>query len=146
MQPGDLVPDDLVIDQTGVTRRLSDWRGRALAVTFVYTRCPLPDFCPAMDRQFGVLQKAIAADTRLRGRAHLVSVSFDPGHDTAAAVRRHAEARAADPTIWSYLTGTEASIDHLTSRFGVSTIHEQTPARRSTHGLRTAIDRSTGVS
>lgn len=139
MQPGDLVPDDPVIDQTGLTRRLSDWRGRALAVTFVYTRCPVPDFCPAMDRQFGVLQKAIAADGRLRDRAHLVSVSFDPAHDTAALIRRHAEARGADPALWSYLTGTEASIDHLTSRFGVSTIHEQDAGETITHNLRTAI-------
>src|SRR5205823_13189477 len=49
MAPGDAVPDDALVDQSGATTRLTDWRGRALAVTFVYTRCPVPDFCPLMD-------------------------------------------------------------------------------------------------
>ena len=60
MKPGEEVPDDPLLDQAGATRRLSDWRGQALAVTFVYTRCPLPDFCPMLDRRFGELQRAIA--------------------------------------------------------------------------------------
>src|SRR5262249_43649371 len=121
MQPGDEVPDDPLVDQTGAVRKLSDWRGRALAVTFVYTRCPLPDFCPAMDRGFSALQEAIKKDARLAARMHLVTVTFDPAYDTPAVIRRHADARGADPAVWSYLTGVQASIDHLTSRFGVST-------------------------
>jgi protein SCO1/2 len=137
MQPGDLVPDDPLVDQVGVTRRLSDWRGRVLAVTFVYTRCPLPDFCPAMDRGFSALQKALKEDARLTARAHLVTISFDPAHDTPPVIRRHAEALGADPAIWSYLTGAPAAIDHLTSRFGVSTIAGE--ADTITHNLRTAI-------
>jgi protein SCO1/2 len=137
MQPGDLVPDDPVIDQTGATHKLSDWRGRVLAVTFVYTRCPLPDFCPAMDRRFAALQKAIKNDATLSTRAHLVTVSFDPAHDTPAAIRRHAEARGADPAGWSYVTGSKAAIAHLTSRFGVSAIAGE--ADTITHNLRTAI-------
>lgn len=137
MQAGDVVPDDSLIDQTGATRRLSDWRGRALAVTFVYTRCPLPDFCPAMDRGFSALQKAIKNDPRLSAHAHLVTVSFDPAHDTPAAIRRHAEARGADPAVWSYVTGDEPAIAHLTSRFGVSTMAGE--ADTITHNLRTAI-------
>ena len=139
MQPGDLVPDDPLVDQAGATRRLSDWRNRALAVTFVYTRCPLPDFCPAMDRGFLALQKAIAADAGLRARVHLVTISFDPAHDTPAVIRRHADAEGADPAFWSYTTGTPAAIDHLTSRFGVSAIQEQDAGETLTHNLRTAI-------
>jgi protein SCO1/2 len=139
MQPGDLVPDEALVDQTGATRRLSDWRGRVLAVTFVYTRCPLPDFCPAMDRQFRALQKAIAADPPLRDRTHLVSVSFDPAHDTPDVIRRHAESLGADPGFWSYLTGSERAIDQLTSRFGVSAIQERDKGETFTHNLRTAI-------
>jgi protein SCO1/2 len=139
MQPGDTVPDDLLQDQTGATRKLSDWRGHPLAVTFVYTRCPLPDFCPLMDRHFADLQRAIKNDPQLRDRAHLVSVSFDPSHDTPAAIRAHAEARGADPAVWSYLTGTPAAIDHLTSRFGISAIAEKDAGETFTHNLRTAI-------
>ena len=115
IKPGDLVPDDPLIDQSGATRRLSDWRGRALAVTFVYTRCPLPDFCPAVDRGFAALQKAIKEDGRLATRVHLVTVSFDPAHDTPVVIRRHAEARGADPAVWSYMTGAAAAIDRSCS-------------------------------
>ena len=60
--PGDEVPDVELVDETGATRRLSEWRGRALAVTFIYTRCPLPDFCPLMDRQFADVQQIITDD------------------------------------------------------------------------------------
>jgi len=139
MQPGDLVPDAPLVDQTGGPRKLSDWRGKALAVTFVYTRCPLPDFCPAMDRNFETLQKAIKRDAPLRARAHLVTVSFDPTHDTPAVIRRHAEARGADPAVWSYLTGTPAAIEAMTSRFGVSAMADKEAPGTITHNLRTAI-------
>ena len=139
MNPGDEVPDDPLQDQTGAARRLSDWRGRTLAVTFVYTRCPLPDFCPLMDRHFGALQRAIASDAGLRDRVHLVSISFDPAHDTPAVIAAHANAKGADPRTWSYLTGSAAALDRLTSRFGVSTISDKNPAQTLTHNLRTAI-------
>jgi protein SCO1 len=139
MAPGDEVPDEGLEDQSGRTRKLSDWRGRALAVTFVYTRCPLPDFCPLLDRRFAELQRAIQADPALRDRAHLVSISFDPAHDTVEVIRAHAKARGADPQTWSYLTGSQAAIDRLTSRFGVSAINEKDDARSITHNMRTAI-------
>jgi protein SCO1/2 len=144
MRPGDVVPDDPLTDQEGQVRTLTDWRGRALAVTFVYTRCPVPDFCPLMDRHFADLQRAIKEDPDLQTRAHLVSVSFDPAHDTPAVIATHARARGADPRIWSYVTGTREAIDHLTSRFGVSAIDERDTAQTITHNLRTAIVDSKG--
>jgi protein SCO1/2 len=137
MQPGDVVPEDALTDQTGAERRLSDWRGRALAVTFVYTRCPLPDFCPLMDRHFQELQQAIKADAALKDRVHLVSISFDPVHDTPDIISAHAAMRGADPAVWTYATGRPAAIAHLTSRFGVSAI--QDAGQLITHNLRTAI-------
>lgn len=139
MDPGDVVPDDALQDQTGTTRRLSDWRGLALAVTFVYTRCPVPDFCPVMDRHFADLQRAIRADPALRDRAHLASVSFDPQHDTPAVIAAHAKERGADAAVWSYLTGDAQAIDHLTSRFGVSALAEHDAPQTITHNLRTAV-------
>lgn len=139
MGAGDAVPDDPLVDQTGATRRLTDWKGQALAVTFVYTRCPVPDFCPLMDRHFADLQRAILADRSLRDRVHLASISFDPVHDTPAVIAAHARERGADPRVWSYLTGEAAAIDHLTSRFGVSAIEEHDAPESITHNLRTAV-------
>ena len=139
MAPGDAVPDDALVDQTGAARRLADWQGKALAVTFVYTRCPVPDFCPLMDRRFADLQKAILADAALRDRAHLASISFDPRHDTAETIKAHAKTRGADPRVWSYLTGDPQVIEHLTSRFGVSVIEEHDTPQSLTHNLRTAV-------
>lgn len=139
MAAGDPVPEDALVDQSGATRHLSDWRGQTLAVTFVYTRCPVADFCPLMDRHFADLQRAILADGGLREKVHLVSITFDPAHDTPAVITAHAKERGADPRVWSYLTGAPAAIDHLTSRFGVSAIDEHDSADSITHNLRTAV-------
>ena len=139
MNPGDPVPEEPLTDQAGAVHRLSDWRGQALAVTFVYTRCPLPDFCPLMDQHFAELQRLIDGDQALRHHVHLVSISFDPTHDTPAVIAAHASAHGADGQTWSYLTGTTAAIDALTSRFGVSTIKGDDGGTLITHNLRTAV-------
>ncbi len=67
LEPGDEVPDVALIDESGATRRLSEWRGRTLAITFIYTRCPLPDFCPLMDRQFADVQQIVTDDEACAG-------------------------------------------------------------------------------
>jgi protein SCO1/2 len=139
MAPGDTVPDDVLIDQTGAPRKLSEWRGKALAVTFIYTRCPLPDFCPLMDRQFAAVQKAAGSDPVLADRVHLVSISFDPAHDTPAVLQSHANGLHADPRVWTFLTGAPEAIDHVAERFGVSVIHEQDSTQTITHNLRTEV-------
>ena len=84
LEPGQRVPDVRLVDESGRARSLSDWKGRVLAVTFVYTRCPLPDFCPRMDQHFREVQRQLLADPSLRGRAALLTVSFDPAFDTPA--------------------------------------------------------------
>jgi protein SCO1/2 len=139
MKPGDTVPDDRLRDQSGTPRKLSDWRGKALAVTFIYTRCPLPDFCPLMDHQFAAVQQAVARDAALRGRVHLVSVSFDPAHDTPAVLKQHAAGLHADPAVWSFLTGEPVAVSHVAERFGVSVIDEKDAPQTLTHNLRTAV-------
>jgi protein SCO1/2 len=60
IQPGDMVKDATLIDQDGKMRRLSEWRGHRLALTFVYTRCPLPEFCPLMNQHFRTVQSRLA--------------------------------------------------------------------------------------
>ncbi len=139
IEPGTEAPDTELIDQEGRTRRLSHWRGKTIAVTFVYTRCPLPDFCPRMDRNFKAVQEALQSDAALASRAHLLSVSFDPDYDTPQIMAAHAKRIGADPAIWSYLTGERKAVDHLAGAFAVSVMREDQPLQEIMHNLRTAI-------
>jgi protein SCO1/2 len=139
IEPGTEVPDAELIDQEGRTRRISEWRGRTIAVTFVYTRCPLPDFCPLMDRHFKAAQTALTADPALASRVHLLSVSFDPDYDTPAVITAHAQRVGADPAVWSYLTGARGAVDRFAGAFGVSVMREAQPAQEIIHNLRTAV-------
>jgi protein SCO1/2 len=136
---GDEVPDVGFVDQSGTTRRLSDWRGRVVAVTFIYTRCPLPNFCPLMDRHFAAVQTSIREDPRLRDGAHLVSVSFDPRFDTPTVLAAHAKRFGADPSTWSFMTGEQDAIDRFAGAFGVSIIRDDAGVEEIVHNLRTAV-------
>lgn len=138
LDPGDTVPDTELQDQDGHTRRLSDWKGKAIAVTFIYTNCPMQDFCPLMDRRFAEIQKAVAADPALARSLHLVSVSFDPARDTPPVLKAHAKTLGANPELWSFLTAAEPAIETFASRFGVSIMREGSDAS-ITHNLRTAV-------
>jgi protein SCO1/2 len=139
LDPGEPVPDTVLQDESGQPRRLTDWRDRAIAVTFIYTRCPMPEFCPLMERQFAEAQRLIASDPALAGAVHLVAVTFDPQHDTPDVLKAHARARGVDPRVWTYLTGTPAAIENIASRFGVSVMRDQTDRETLTHNLRTAV-------
>jgi protein SCO1 len=139
LEVGDVPPEGAFVDQLGVPRTLSDWRGSATAITFIYTRCPLPDFCPRMERHFLELQRAIGADAALRGRAKLIAISFDPAYDTPEVLRKRAEAIGADPEVWTYLTGTVDQVERFAATFGVSVIRNPEDAADITHNLRTAV-------
>jgi protein SCO1 len=136
---GDEVPDAAFLDETSTTRRLNEWRGRSLAITFIYTRCPLPDFCPLMDRQFSHVQQIVSDDAELRGRVQLLSISFDPAFDTPAVLATHAKKVGADPGIWSFMTGAEADIEAFAAQFGVSIMREGSDPGNVVHNLKTAV-------
>jgi protein SCO1/2 len=137
LKPGDEVPDTALVDQEGAPLTLVELRDAALVVTFIYTRCPLPQFCPLMDRRFAEIQSLAAADPALRGRVRLLSISFDPAHDTPAALRAHAAKMAADPNVWRFATGGEAVVDRLAATFGINVMREADGT--ITHNLRTAV-------
>jgi len=137
--PGDPAPDVQLTDETGAARTLSEWRGRTLAVTFTYTRCPLPDFCPRMDRQFAAVQREVLADERLRDRVSLLSVTLDPGFDTPQVLAGHARRAGADPRVWRFATGDREAIRAFASRFGVSIMTASPDGTDLTHNLRTAV-------
>ncbi len=139
LQPGDPVPDVKLLDEQGRPVTVSSLRGSAFVVTFVYTRCPLPSFCPLMDRNFAAIQEAVRKDSRLRSRVRLVSISFDQAFDTPAVLKKHAAAAGADPAIWSFLTGDQAAIDAFAGRFGLSVIRDPKDPSNVVHNLRTAV-------
>ena len=139
VEPGAEVPDAVFVDHEDRERRLSDWRGKTTVVTFIYTRCPVPDFCPLMDRHFAAVQDALARDPELAQRVRLLSVSFDPDYDTPAVLKKHAERTGADPRIWLYLTGTREQVDTFAAGFGVTIMREDGTMEEIIHNLRTAV-------
>ena len=137
LQVGDVVPDTYLLDQDGTPISLKSFGASALAVSFIYTRCPLPQFCPLIDRRFGEVQRLAAADPLLNGKVTLLSISFDPTFDRAAVLRAHAKKVGADPDVWRFATGEEAVVDRLAAAFGVNVIREKDGS--ITHNLRTAV-------
>jgi protein SCO1 len=142
LQPGDAVPATQLTDQDGHSITLTDFKGSAVAVTFIYTRCPLAQYCPLLDKRFVEVQKLVAADPALAGKARLVSISFDPKFDRAETLRSHANKLDADPKVWRFATADEAIVDRLAAEFGVNVIREKDGT--ITHNLRTAIVDPTG--
>jgi protein SCO1/2 len=136
---GDAVPDAALVDQSGHRRSLSEWRGAHTVMTFIYTRCPLPNFCPLMDQNFRTLQNELAQDPRLRGHVKLVTISFDPEHDTPEVLAAHAARLHADPAVWTFLTGDRVVTDRVAARFGVGVIRPTDDPTQITHNLRTAV-------
>ena len=139
LEPGEAVPELAFVDQHGQSHRLSEFRGTLLAVTFIYTRCPIPDFCPLMDRHFASVQHTLAGDDQLRGRVHLLSVSFDPEFDSPKVLAKHATRAGADPATWSFVTGDRDDVDAFAGKFGVSVMRGDAGAQEILHNLRTAV-------
>ena len=90
--PGDVVPDFALLNQSARTIRLGQFKGKVLVMTFVYTRCPLADYCPRMSRNFAAIDKDLSGDKKLYAQTHLLSVSFDPTYDTPKVLKSYGEA------------------------------------------------------
>jgi protein SCO1/2 len=145
LEPGDPMPDVALIDQDDRRRSLAEWRGTPVLVTFIYTRCPLPNYCPLMDRNFVTIQRLVAADPQLQGRLRLISVSFDPDYDTPAVLTAHARTIGADLATWTLLTGDRPTVDKLAARFGVGVLRGPDGTTEITHNLRTALFAADGT-
>ncbi|HUQ86673.1 MAG TPA: SCO family protein [Vicinamibacterales bacterium] len=142
LQAGDAVPNTPLTDQDGKSIRLSDFRGSAVAVSFIYTRCPLPQFCPLIDRRFSEVQNRAVDDPVLKGKLKLVSISFDPAFDQPAVLRVHARKLGANPTVWRFATAGEPIVDRLAAQFGINVIREKDGT--ITHNLRSAVINRSG--
>jgi protein SCO1/2 len=87
--PGDKVPDFKLRNQDGRPIHLGQFKGKTLLLTFIYTRCPLPNFCPLVTHNFAVINNQLAANPGLYAKTHLLCVSFDPEHDTPERLRAY---------------------------------------------------------
>jgi len=144
LEVGEIVPDVALVDQNDQRKSFNDWRGSLTLITFIYTRCPLPDFCPLMDQNFAALQRAAAKDPTLTGHVKLLSISFDPEFDTPAVLAAHAARLKADPAVWTFATADRVTIDRIAGKFGVSVVRTPADAAQITHTLRTTLIDSDG--
>jgi protein SCO1/2 len=87
--PGDVVPDFVLLNQSDKKISLKQFRGKVLLMTFIYTRCPLADYCPRMSRNFAEIDKALSGDAAVYAKTHLLSISFDPTYDTPKVLRSY---------------------------------------------------------
>jgi protein SCO1/2 len=142
-QPGDAVPDFRLINQSGRAIHFSQFHGKVLLVTFIYTRCNLPDFCPRMSRNFADIQQTLARDPALYNGTHLLSISFDPAYDTPSVLRAYGTeyvgAKNATQAFnhWDFAATTEKDLAAITQFFNVGV----TPGddKSLTHSLSTIL-------
>jgi protein SCO1/2 len=131
---GQHVPDFTLIDQNRNRVTLSAFTGRIVAIDFIYTRCPLPDYCVRLSNNFGQLQRRFSQ--RLGRDLVLLSVTFDPQHDQPEVLAKYANIWKAEPHNWHFLTGSLPDVTRLCHLFGVDSWADD---GLLTHSLHTAI-------
>ena len=136
LKEGDKMPPFDLTNQNGERISLGTFRGQPFVLTFIFTRCPLPNFCPRMSNNFEELQTAIKDGSGALGRTRLLSITLDPGYDSPKVLNDYAAFHHADRKIWSSATGGEKQIDSLTGAFSV---YRQTEGGTISHGLATAL-------
>jgi len=123
-QKGDNVPDFALVNQDGKLFHFHDFHGKTLLVTFIYTRCPLPDFCPRMNENFRAIQKLLSPTPNATQRVVFLSISFDPAHDTPAVLKHYCSiykkaAAGEKPFEWQFAAPSEKDLPELAQFFGL---------------------------
>ena len=137
---GDSLPDLRLVNQDGRPTRFSNFRGKAVAITFVYTRCPLPEFCIRMSDYFARIQRLLGTNPALNNRWHLVTVSFDPKFDSPDVLRQYGKNHGADFTTWDFLTDPDSSGQNvLRLADGLDLTYENDEGGLIAHNLRTVL-------
>jgi protein SCO1/2 len=134
VQTGETVPDFSLTDQDSRPIKLSEFRGKAVLLTFIYTRCPLPNFCPLMSKNFASLQDRL--EKKFPGKFQLLSVSIDPEFDRPEILKEYAKRYTEKQATWTYGTGTTEQTDAVGAMFGL--VQERVGGLVN-HDLRTAL-------
>ena len=131
---GTAMPDFELTDHTGKPVALSALKGKVVAVTFIYSRCPLPDYCPRMVENFKAIRDRFAA--RMERDLVFLTISFDPRYDTPEILAKYAASQRAGGPGWHFLTGDPAKIERVCNAFGIQYWAEE---GLITHSLQTAV-------
>ena len=125
---GDHVPDLTLVNQDGNSFRLSDFKGKAVLITFVYTRCPVPTFCPRLSSQFAKIQDDLAKTPIDFAKTHLVTISFDPKYDTPPVLRKYGLAyldnNPAGFSHWDFASTNPGDLRKIADAFGLEYFEE----------------------
>jgi protein SCO1 len=121
---GETVPDFAFVNQDGKSIRISDYRGKTLLVSFIYTRCPLPDFCPRMNENFREIQSALRENAGSLQQVAFLSISFDPDHDTPAVLKHYAAIynrpdKTGVPVNWQFAVPSTKDLPEIAYFFGL---------------------------
>jgi len=144
-KPGDEIPDFGLVNQDGKRIHLSQYKGKVLALTFIYTRCPQPDQCTLMSNNFAAVDRELAKTPDVYGRVHLLSISFDPDYDTPKVMRSYGAGhtgRYSDESFqhWEFATGSKDEVKGISQFFGLRYYHDTaTGDEQVIHSLRTAV-------
>ena len=121
--PGEEIPDVELVNQDGKKLRLSDFRGKTVLLTFIYTRCPMPTFCPRLSSLFAAVEKELAKDSKEYSRTQLISVSIDPKFDTPPVLRKYGLAYLGEDEKrfehWSFTVPTPENLKKLAQAFAL---------------------------
>ncbi|HJT28478.1 MAG TPA: SCO family protein [Pyrinomonadaceae bacterium] len=138
---GDEVPNFTLLNQDNRAIHIKDYRGKTLLLTFIYTRCPVPDYCTLMSDNFAQIDRALGQNQELYGKTHLLSISIDPEYDTPKVLRSYGAAhteRYQDETFahWEFAGGTKEQVKEIAQFFGLTYFPEKD---QIIHALRTVI-------
>lgn len=134
VQVGEIVPDFKLTDQNGHAVHLSDFRGKVVVLTFIYTRCPLPNFCPLMSKNFSQLEERLSKE--FTNRYELLSISMDSEFDTPEVLKEYGTRYTASAKDWTFATGDAEQIKFVAGLMGLYYAKENGII---SHDLRTAL-------
>lgn len=137
LQPGDMLPDGELVNENGNHIHFSDFRGKAVAFTFFFTRCPLPNYCLLMNRNFAAARDLILAMTNPPANWEFLSISFDPGFDTPEVLSNYASLyRGDNADRWLFADATTNTLAVLAPRLGLMVMWQ---GAGISHNLRTVV-------
>ncbi len=141
LAPGDRVSDQRFVNEDDKPLAMSWLDGHVSVLTFVYTRCPLPDFCPAIDRRFAEVQQAIVRDgaSGALSGVRLLSISIDPAYDQPPVLKAHAQKLGATPGIWHFVATSPEEIGAFGRQFGLDLHRSGSGPADLEHNLRTVV-------